>query len=88
MSILSMGVCTQHLPGRGELSRRARQRLPEAATRDGRLIEGREVDRSVLAEEEPDAERVSSIRAGLHFLSICWSFFGLRAAALLRWTST
>ena len=56
----------------------------EAATRDGRLIEGREVDRSVLAMEAPDAERVIE-HPRLDFISYpyCWSFFGLRAAALL-----
>ena len=56
----------------------------DTATRDGRLIEGREVDRSVLATEEPDAESVIE-HPRLDFISYpyCWSFFGLRAAALL-----
>jgi ribosomal protein L11 methylase PrmA len=56
----------------------------EAATRAGRLIEGREVDRSVLATEEPGAETVIE-HPRLAFISYpyCWSFFGLRAAALL-----
>ncbi len=56
----------------------------DAATRDGRLIEGREVDRSVLAQEEPAAENVVE-HPRLAFISYpySWSFFGLRAAALL-----
>jgi ribosomal protein L11 methylase PrmA len=56
----------------------------ETAVRDGRLIEGTEVDRSVLAAEEPDAECVIA-HPRLDFISYpyCWSFFGLRAAALL-----
>lgn len=55
-----------------------------AATRDGRLIEGREVDRSVLAQDEPGAQDVLE-HPRLSFISYpyCWSFFGLRAAALL-----
>lgn len=56
----------------------------QAATADGRLIEGREVDRSVLAVEEPAAEHVIE-HPRLPFISYpyCWSFYGLRAAALL-----
>jgi ribosomal protein L11 methylase PrmA len=56
----------------------------EAATRDGRLIAGHEVDRSVLGTEAPDAECVIE-HPRLDFISYpyCWSFFGLRAAALL-----
>lgn len=55
-----------------------------AATRDGRLIAGQEVDRSVLAGEEPEAESVVE-HPRLPFISYPydWSFFGLRAAALL-----
>jgi ribosomal protein L11 methylase PrmA len=56
----------------------------DAATRSGRLIEGHEVDRSVLAAEAPDAEFVVE-HPRLDFISYpyCWSFFGLRSAALL-----
>jgi ribosomal protein L11 methylase PrmA len=56
----------------------------EAASRQGRLIEGREVDPAVLAAEEPDAQLVIE-HPRLDFISYpyCWSFFGLRAAALL-----
>lgn len=56
----------------------------EKAARDGRLIDGNEVDRSVLAAEEPNAESVIE-HPRLDFISYpyCWSFFGLRAAAIL-----
>jgi ribosomal protein L11 methylase PrmA len=56
----------------------------ETATRAGRLIPGAEVDRSVLSAEEPAAEHVIE-HPRLPFISYpyCWSFYGLRAAALL-----
>lgn len=56
----------------------------EKASRDGRLIEGYEVDRAVLVAEEPNAESVIE-HPRLDFISYpySWSFFGLRAAALL-----
>jgi len=56
----------------------------ESATRDGRLIDGREVDPSLLAHEALDAVRVIE-HPRIPFISYpyCWSFYGLRAAALL-----
>jgi ribosomal protein L11 methylase PrmA len=56
----------------------------EAATRDGRLIEGREIEPSVLRDDEPDAVYVIE-HPRLDFISYPyeWSFSGLQAAALL-----
>jgi ribosomal protein L11 methylase PrmA len=56
----------------------------DSATADGKLIDGREVDRGILAGEAPDAVYVLE-HPRLPFVSYpySWSFFGLRAAALL-----
>jgi ribosomal protein L11 methylase PrmA len=56
----------------------------ERATAAGRLIEGREVDPTILAQEAPDAVHVLE-HPHLDFISYpyCWSFGGLQAAALL-----
>jgi ribosomal protein L11 methylase PrmA len=56
----------------------------ETAIRKGWLIEAHEVDPAVLAAEEPRAQLVIE-HPRLDFISYpyCWSFFGLRAAALL-----
>ncbi|MEO8138316.1 MAG: class I SAM-dependent methyltransferase [Gemmatimonadota bacterium] len=55
-----------------------------AASRSGRLIEGHEVDPALLRDEAPDAVHVVE-HPRLDFISYPyeWSFFGLRAAALL-----
>jgi ribosomal protein L11 methylase PrmA len=56
----------------------------DLAMRDGRLIQGREVDPGVLREEAPDAVHVIE-HPRLDFISYPyeWSFYGLQAAALL-----
>jgi ribosomal protein L11 methylase PrmA len=56
----------------------------ERASASGRLIHGREVDVAVLGGEEPDAVHVVE-HPRIPFISYpyCWSFGGLRAAALL-----
>jgi ribosomal protein L11 methylase PrmA len=55
----------------------------ERASSTGGLIEGREVDRAVLAHEEPNAVHVIE-HPRLDFISYpyCWSFGGLQAAAV------
>ena len=56
----------------------------EHATRSGRLISAQEVATSVLASESPDAVHVLE-HPRIEFISYpySWSFYGLRAAALL-----
>jgi ribosomal protein L11 methylase PrmA len=56
----------------------------QAATGDGRLIEGHEVDPAILRDEAPGAAYVIE-HPRLDFISYPyeWSFYGLRAAALL-----
>lgn len=55
-----------------------------AATERGLLIQGTEVPRDVLADEAPDAAYVIE-HPRIEFVSYpyCWSFYGLRDAALL-----
>jgi ribosomal protein L11 methylase PrmA len=54
------------------------------ASADGRLIEGWEVDPAVLQDAEPDAvHAVEHPRLPFVSYPYCWSFGGLRAAALL-----
>ena len=83
--ILDGRVYRSILPPGGANFRAARESgFLDAASRDGRLIEGREVDPSVLALEAPMAESVVE-HPRLAFISYpySWSFYGLRAAALL-----
>ncbi len=71
-------------PGQANYAAARASGFLEAATADGRLIEGTEVDASLLSGEEPAALHVLE-HPRIPFISYpyCWSFYGLRSAALL-----